>query len=256
MIWLRSALFNAAFFGMTAVMAAIGLPLLLLPRGALWTFARFWVRLVLWLLRLLVGIRVRVSGAEHLPDGPGLVAAQHQSAFDTIIWLALLPRPAVVLKRELLRIPIYGWFCRKFGMIPIDRTAGGAAIRALLRGADAAVAAGRPVLIFPEGTRTEPGAQHPFQPGVAALARRIGGAVVPVATDSGRHWGRRAFRKLPGTISIAVLPPIPVTADRDHLVAQLESAIAEGFRQLSADSVDNSVSSAPSEFGRHPRSVS
>lgn len=246
MIWLRSALFNLVFFTVTAVMAVIGLPLLVMPDRALWAYARLWVRMVLWLLRVLVGLRVVVTGAERLPDGPGLVAAQHQSAFDTIIWLLLLPRPAIVLKQELLRIPIYGQFCRKFGMIPIDRSAGGAAIRSLLRGADAATAAGRPVLIFPEGTRAEPGTRQPFQPGVVALARRIGGSVVPVATDSGLHWGRRAFRKQPGIITIAVLPPVAVTADRDLFVTRLETAIAEGFRQLHPDLVDNSVGTAPS----------
>lgn len=257
MLWLRSAAFNAAFFGLTTLASLMAIPLLAFASGpALWRFARGWAHAVIWLLRRIAGIRVRVIGAEHLPDGQGLVAAQHQSAFDTVVWLVLLPRPAIVLKQELLRIPIYGWFCRRMGMIAVDRLAGGSAIRTLLRGADMAIAEQRPIVIFPEGTRTEPGTFLPFQPGVAALARRIGGGVVPVATDSGLHWGRRAFRKHPGTISILVLPPVPVHADRTRLVAELETAIADGFRRLRPGPVDNSVGAAFSQFRDHTSSFS
>lgn len=255
MLWLRSAAFNAAFFGLTTLAALVSIPLLAFaPERVLWRFARGWGHAVIWLMRAIAGIRVRVSGAEHLPSGAGLVAAQHQSAFDTVVWLVLLDRPAIVLKQELLRIPIYGWFCRRLGMIAVDRLAGGGAIRALLRGADRAVAEGRPVVIFPEGTRTEPGTFLPFQPGVAALVRRMGGGVVPVATDSGLHWGRRAFHKHPGTISVLALPPIPAHEDRTRLVAELEAAIREGYRHLRPSTVDNSVGAASSQFRDHASS--
>lgn len=254
--WLRSAAFNAAFFGFTGLTALVAIPLLAFAsEPVLWRLARGWARGVLWLLRRIAGIRLCVRGGEHLPAGPGLVAAQHQSAFDTVVWLALLQRPAVVLKTELLRIPVYGWFCRRLGMIAIDRDAGAAAIRAMLRGADAAVAAGRPVLIFPEGTRAEPGRPRPFHPGVVALARRIGGAVIPVATDSGLRWGRRAFHKRAGTISILVLPPVAVSADRDRFLADLEAAVAAGYRTLHPEPVDNSVGMTSARLGRDIRLV-
>jgi 1-acyl-sn-glycerol-3-phosphate acyltransferase len=167
-----------------------------------------------------------VTGREHLPaEGPALIAAKHQSAFDTIVWLALLPRPAYVLKRTLLRIPLYGWYARAAGMIAIDRAAGPAAIRHLMRAGEAALAEGCQIVIFPEGTRTLPGERRTYQPGIAALYARAGLPVIPVATDSGRCWGRRAFHKHPGTITVAVLPPIPPGLDRRVMLERLEAAI-------------------------------
>ncbi len=227
MTLLRSAAFNLAFFAFTAVAALVCLPLApLLDRAGRLALLAWWAERVLWLLRITVGISVRVTGREHLPEeGPALIAAKHQSAFDTIVWLALLPRPAYVLKRELLWIPVYGWYARAAGMIAVDRAAGPAAIRHLMRAGEAALAEARQIVIFPEGTRTLPGERRAYQPGVAALYVRSGLKVIPVATDSGRFWGRRAFHKHAGTITVAVLPPIPPGLDRETMLARLEAAI-------------------------------
>jgi 1-acyl-sn-glycerol-3-phosphate acyltransferase len=224
---LRSTLFNVAFFAFTAVASLVCLPLVpLLDRAGRLALLAWWAERVLGLLRIVVGIRVRVTGREHLPeDGPALIASKHQSAFDTIVWLTLLPRPAYVLKRTLLWIPIYGWYARATGMIAIDRTAGPAAIRHLIRAGEGAVAEGRQIIIFPEGTRTAPGERRPYQPGIAALYARSGLPVIPVATDSGLCWGRRAFHKHPGTITVAVLPPIPPGLPREAMLKRLETAI-------------------------------
>jgi 1-acyl-sn-glycerol-3-phosphate acyltransferase len=157
-----------------------------------------------------------------------LIASNHQSAFDTMVWLLLVPRASYVIKRELLRVPLFGALCRLSGMIVVDRTAGADAIRALLRAADKAVAEGRQIIIFPEGTRVAPGVQVPLQPGIAALAARTRLPVIPVATDSGHCWGRRAFRKLPGVIHVAIGAPIPADLGREELMRRLEQAIADG----------------------------
>jgi 1-acyl-sn-glycerol-3-phosphate acyltransferase len=234
---LRSTLFNVAFFAFTAVASLVCLPLVpLLDRAGRLALLAWWAERVLGLLRIVVGIRVRVTGREHLPeDGPALIASKHQSAFDTIVWLTLLPRPAYVLKRTLLWIPIYGWYARATGMIAIDRTAGPAAIRHLIRAGEGAVAEGRQIIIFPEGTRTAPGERRPYQPGVAALYARSRLPVIPVATDSGLCWGRRAFHKHPGTITVAVLPPIPPGLPREAMLKRLETAIeAETDRLLAS----------------------
>lgn len=243
MAWLRSALFNLLFFGITAAMAVASLPLLLAPRRWLLGVVRFWAGLMLALLDRICGIRLRITGAEHLPaSGPALVAAKHQSAFDTIVWLRLLPDPAYVLKRELMYLPVWGWLARKARMIAVDRTAGATAMRHLLRAGREAAAEGRQMVIFPEGTRVAPGAHVPYQPGVAALAAATGLPVLPVATDSGLCWGRRSFRKRPGTITVAVLPPLPAGLKREELMRRLEAEIESGTdRLLAARPVDKMV---------------
>ena len=244
MIWLRSALFNLLFFALSASLSVAAMPLLIFPRRALTALTRFWARMVLALMRGICGIRLRVTGREHLPaGGPALIAAKHQSAFATIVWLFLLPDSAYVLKRELLLIPGYGWLARKARMIAVDRAAGPAAMRHLIRAGREAVAEGRQIVIFPEGTRVAPGARVPYQPGVAALAAATGLPVIPAATDSGLFWGRRAFRKRPGVITLAILPPLPAGLRREALMARLEEVIeAETDRLLAAQGgVDKSV---------------
>jgi 1-acyl-sn-glycerol-3-phosphate acyltransferase len=233
MIWLRSALFNVWLYGVTTAFATSSLVprALTLDRPAAWplVLAQLWARCVLVGLRVLCGIRWTVSGRDNLPpEGPMLIASNHQSAFDTMIWLLLLPAPSYVIKRELLRVPLFGALCRLAGMIAVDRTAGADAIRSLLRAADSAVARRRQIVIFPEGTRVAPGAHIAFQPGVAALATRTRLPVIPVATDSGHCWGRRAFRKMPGVIHVRIGAPLPTDLPREALMRRLEQAIAEG----------------------------
>jgi 1-acyl-sn-glycerol-3-phosphate acyltransferase len=242
MILFRAYLFNLAFFGLTLVVTFLALPLLLAPREGIMTVARLWARAVIALLRIIVGVRLEVRGMEHIPPGPVVIAAKHQSAFDTIVWLTLLPDIAYVLKKELLSIPLYGWHARKMGMIPVDRAGGGPALRAMLRGAQAALEEGRQVVIFPEGTRTAPGQRVPYQPGVVAIAGLGVAPVIPVATDSGRVWGRRAVLKRPGVIRISVLPPLPSGLPRARLLSELAAAIeTETDRLFGEETVDKAV---------------
>ncbi len=238
MIWLRSAAFNLWFFGVTLLFCVFWLPYVLLGTPREVTYARRWARTALWGLRPICGISWQVSGLEHLPDeGPALLASMHQSAFDTLIWAALAPRFAYVVKQELFRVPLLGAIMRRAGMIAVDREAGAAALRALLREADRALAEHRQVVIFPEGTRVAPGQRVRLHPGVAALAARMCVPVIPVVTDSGAYWGRRAFRKRPGVIRVAVLPPLPAGLARGELLSRL----AEAFSTDLPDAVDKSV---------------
>ena len=231
----RSALFNVWFYGVTTLFC-LGTPLVLL-RLRLWgpqrggeaaiTYARAWARWVLKGLRPLAGIDWRLEGV--LPvTGPALLAAQHQSAFETVLWAALLPDFCYVVKRELMAVPLFGTLMRTSGMIAVDRSGGMAAMRGLLRDGMAAAAEGRQIVIFPEGTRVAPDVRAPLHPGVAALAARTGLPVIPVVTDSGRLWGRRAFRKQPGTIRVQLLPPLPAGLPRAELLQRLEAAFAAG----------------------------
>ncbi len=240
MIFLRSAVFNAWFFGLSALVTIPGSVIALAAPHRMMALARLWARLVLFGLSRICGIEVRVIGAENMPtQGPALFASAHQSAFDTLVWLTLVPRTCYVLKKELVRIPLFGWLIPSTRMIVVDRTAGAGAIRHLLREADRVVGEGRQIIIFPEGTRAPAGTRLPLQPGIAALAARTGLPVIPVATDSGRCWSRRAFRKYPGTIHIVVHPPLPPSLPRAVLMTTLEAQIHD--LRHPADAVDNSV---------------
>lgn len=229
MILLRSALYNLYFWTITLVMAVGSLPIRFFAPQLALPYGKIWVRTLFAGLGPLAGIRISISGSEHLPKlGPALIASQHQSAFDTLVWLTLVPRPAYVLKRELARIPLFGPMLRPSGQIAIDRTGGAPAIRKMLRDAAKAEAENRQIIIFPEGTRRPPGKVGRLQPGVAALAAHTGLAVIPVATDSGRCWPRRSFRKQPGTIRIAILPPLSPNLPRNALLERLTELFTAG----------------------------
>jgi 1-acyl-sn-glycerol-3-phosphate acyltransferase len=223
-----SLLFNIAFYAVTAAWSVFGYTCLMTSHpDRLVLFGRSWARVVLRMLRLICRIDVRITGLEHVPQhGPALIASVHQSAFDTAIWM-LLPRPAYVLKKELLQVPLFGALMRPSGMIVVDRRAGARAIRDLIRDGRRARDDGRQVVIFPEGTRAKPGAPHVIQPGVAALATAMGVPVIPVATNSGEHWGRKSFLKVPGLIRVAVGPPLPTNLPRAELVKAIQIAWLE-----------------------------
>ncbi len=235
MILLRSVLYAAGFHLWTAVLAVLYLPLLALPRRVMVPFARFWARGVMALLRLATGITVEVRGRDTLPAGPVIVAAKHQSALETFAFHLLLDDPAYVLKRELTWIPFFGWYLGKTGVIAIDRAAGMQALRAMVKGGELAKAEGRPIVVFPEGTRTPPGSRQPYHSGVAMLYGGLALPVVPVALNSGLFWRRRAFTKRPGVVTIEFLPPIPPGLDRKRFMAELETRIETATDRLVAE---------------------
>ena len=238
MMFLRSALFNVVFFSVTFFLSLYGTLIRILAPHQVLQLAMFWARLVVASARVICGIRVEVKG--ELPSGCALIASRHESALDTVVWLTLLPRACYVLKRELLRVPMFGALIREAGMIAIDRNAGAAALRSLLRDGQRAAQEGRQIIIFPEGTRAEPGMVLPLQPGVAALAAHTGLPVIPVVTDSGLRWGRRAFRKQPGVVHITLLTPIAPHTPRGKLLSALETAFHTD-PETAARLVDNSV---------------
>ena len=227
MTLVRSTLFNLFFFTVTFVMTLfLATPVRLAAPQRVLDVARLWARVMVRALRIICGIRLQVFGAEHINgDQARLIASRHQSAFDTMVWLTLLPRCSYVLKHELLRIPLFGPLLTLAGMVPVDRSGGAKALRSLVQAGEKAAREGRQIVIFPEGTRGAPGAILPLQPGVAALAARTHLPVIPVVTDSGLCWGRRAFHKRPGTIHIRVLEPIPAGTAREQLMRCLDAAL-------------------------------
>jgi 1-acyl-sn-glycerol-3-phosphate acyltransferase len=198
-------------------------------------FGRCWSRLSLLLLKWIVGLDGEVRGLENLPPGSCLIAVKHQSAWDTLIMPVALGDPAVVIKRELLWVPLYGWFAARAGSIFVDRKGGAGALRRLVASARRAAAQGRRIVIFPQGTRTAPGQRAPYQPGVAALYQALGLPLVPAAVNSGLYWGRRAIVKRPGRIVLEFLPAIPPGLPRRQMMAEMETRIEAATDRLVAE---------------------
>jgi 1-acyl-sn-glycerol-3-phosphate acyltransferase len=222
---LRSLLYAAAFYVVTSFML-IGLSwLLVAPRSWAMAGLKLHARIALWLLEKIVGTKMEVRGRENLPPGPVLVIAKHQSTWDTFALIPLFTDPAIVMKDELKWIPFYGWFCVKFRHILVKRDRAALALKALVADAKDRVAAGREVLIFPEGTRMLPGAPPDYKPGYLALYDALGVPAVPVALNSGFFWPRRKLNRYPGTIVVSFLPPIQPGLPRKIAKQRIESAI-------------------------------
>lgn len=229
--WIRSALYALAF-SVWAVIACLGQVPLLLRRA--WTplAIYIWNAGNVLLARVVGGVGCRVEGLEHLPTEPCIVASQHQSSYETFRVFVDLNNPVLVLKQELIRIPFIGWYMLRGGMVGIDRKAGAAAMRKTMRAAKAALASGRHVVIFPEGTRAPPGTILPFRPGIAALYLHCNVPVIPVALDSGWFWGKTRLLKRPGQITVRFLPALPAGLGKDEMLERLQTSIAEASRSL------------------------
>ncbi|MFO0579518.1 MAG: lysophospholipid acyltransferase family protein [Polyangia bacterium] len=231
---IRNALFWIAHFVWVVAVGLIGLPARLGSRHLMRRVLVLWARGELLLARVLTGVRYRVIGAEHIPPGPSLIVAKHQSSFESIALPMLIPDLAVVLRYQLLRLPLWGPMVKRLEMIAIDREGGAASLRALLRAAREVLAAGRSVLIFPEARRVPIGERAPYQRGVISLYERSQVPVVPVAHDAGRYWPPDLGLKRPGCITLRFLPPLPPGLARDEfftrLVRELDGATDEILR--------------------------
>src|SRR5258708_1802665 len=231
-LWLRSLAFNVGWYAASAIIAIAGAPILLMPRRAVVAWARLWITVVLWWLRVTCGLSHRLRGLENIPAGPVIIACKHQSSWETMAFTLLFDNIAIVLTRELLFIPSVGWAMARAGNIAVARGDGAQALRGLVRQAKAATAEGRSILIFPEGTRVAVGAERPYQVGTAALYRQLGVPVVPVALNSGLFWGRRKWIKWPGTITVEVLPAIPPGLGREAFMGTLRERIEGATARL------------------------
>ncbi len=232
--FLRSTL----FLGISYFSALLYLPLLLagwlLPNSRRYYVLFSYGFVVLWLARLILGLRWEIEGREHLAGKPGrLIAAKHQSTWDTMILPLLLRQPAFVLKKELLWIPIFGTGLAGMGPIAIDRKAGRQALKQIIEQGKTALAEGRDVVIFPEGTRYRPDVIPEYKPGAALLAAQAGVEIIPVALNSGCFWRKKQFLKRPGTIRVVIGPPIATAGKRaDAITAEVREWIEAEQRRL------------------------
>ena len=253
MSWIRALVFNLAFFGWTVIAGTVGVPLLIAPRAIVMCFGRFWARGVLALLHLIVGLDHEIRGLDRIPRGGCIVAMKHQSAWDALILPIVLGDPACIIKRELLLIPFYGWYAARAGSIAINRKAGAGAVRRMVAAARPVAAQGRPIVIFPEGTRVAPGARLPYQSGVAALYRALSLPLVPAAVNSGCFWGRRSFVKRPGRIVLEFLEPIPAGWSRRRTMTELEHRVETATSALLREArAANQAASLPDVLDRSP----
>ena len=222
---LRGIAFETYLYTSALVMGLLAAPLLLFGEKSARLVTSNWTRMSLSALRAITGISYRIEGDEHIPQKGALIAANHQSMWETIALYALLPRPVMVFKKELTHLPIYGWFALRAGNIAVDRNGGVKAMRDLQRKAARAVEDGAQVIVFPEGTRMKPGETARFQPGIAGIYTASGAPCVPVAHDSGRFWRHPGPAKRSGEVTLRFLPPIEPALDRKEFLARLQNAI-------------------------------
>jgi 1-acyl-sn-glycerol-3-phosphate acyltransferase len=233
MTFVRSLAFNLAFYLVTILMVIGTLPVFVFGSEAAGArMIRAWARAGMFLLRTIIGARLEVRGMENIPEGGVIIASKHQSMFETFALFPTLPRPTYVMKQELARIPLWGWYARRAGMIPVERDQGTAALRKLAADVGGAVTRNRQVIIFPEGTRRAPGAEPDYKGGIAHLYRMTGAPVVPAALNSGLFWPRRKLTRYPGTIVIEFLPPIMPGLKSKEFLERLETAIETGSDAL------------------------
>ena len=219
---LRSLLYAAIFYPATFLWVIAGLIASLVGRKPTLAVVLSWTRLHHWLLVHVLGIRTRIEGA--IVPGTQLIAVKHQSMLETLEMVGIGHCPIIVMKKELADIPLFGLMTRRYGVIPVERSAGAKALRKLVDEARQAAASGRPVIIYPEGTRVPVGETPPLKPGFAALYRALGLPVVPVAVDTGLVWGR-GFVHRPGVVTFKVGEPIPAGLPRGDIESRVHAAI-------------------------------
>jgi 1-acyl-sn-glycerol-3-phosphate acyltransferase len=235
MLLFRSIVFLVVFYVNTAAFLLFGSWLLFGPRRWAMEGLRLHGLASLWWLRMICGTRFEVRGREKLPPGACLVAAKHQSAWDTFALIPVFRDPAMVMKAELGLIPFYGWFSHKFKHIFVRRESGPSALRAMIRDARDRAAQGREIVIFPEGTRRPPGAEPDYKPGFIALYEGLELPCVPLALNSGLFWPRRSLMRYPGTIVIEILDPVPPSLPRAEARTLIQERIETACARLIAE---------------------
>ncbi len=232
---IRSFLFFLCFWIWSTIMNLIFIPFLMFDRIWIVRGQTLWTKGIMVLMHYICNLKIEVKGLENLPDGKALIACKHQSAFETMAFHWLVKDPAVIMKKELLKIPVYGWYCKKTKMITVDRKGHAAALRAMIEQAKQALVDERQIVIFPEGTRTDVDETHVFQPGIAALYSKLDTPVIPVALNTGLFWPRKKFICRPGVITIEFLPAIEAGLKRAEFMARLKESIDENTARLVRD---------------------
>ena len=232
MIFLRSLIFNIILMLSIVLIGLLSLPMLLGPRAGVAFIRDIWIKLIIGVLRVVVGLGHEVNGLENLPKQNIIIAAKHQSAWETLALHLIFKDPAIILKKELLRLPILGWFIAKVGMVPINRSGGGGALKSMIEVAKRWSDSGRPIIIFPQGTRVGVDEKLRYHPGVFAIYKALDLPVVPVALNSGVFWPKQSFTKRAGIIRLEIIEAIPPGLKRKEFMDLLELKIEQTSKNL------------------------
>ncbi|MGO3926734.1 1-acyl-sn-glycerol-3-phosphate acyltransferase [Rhodopseudomonas pseudopalustris] len=247
-IFLRSLVYNVLFYIMLVFWILVGLPTFVMPRAAIVNIAKLWGRSSIWLLRVVCNTKVEFRGTDKIPQGPLIVAAKHQSMWETFALLQFFDQPLYILKRELMWIPVFGWYLKKADMIDVNRGAGSRTLVNMARRAGEEVRRGRQLIIFPEGTRRAVGAPPHYKTGIGQIYADSKVPCLPVALNSGLFWPRRNFMRYPGTILVEFLDVIPAGMDRREFVALLGNMIENASNRL----IEEGQREQAELFGRVP----
>ena len=234
---IRSLIFDAFFYTFTPLYLGLFMPfMLVLPIGFCKKLFRICGGIVMGALKFIVGLRYEIKDKnileEVLQKSPCILACKHQSAWETIIFSQIFPDFRIVLKKELLSVPLFGRYLKKLNSISIDRQAGTKALKVLIEQSQKSIQENHSILIFPEGTRGMPGTKTHYQPGIGVMYKNLNVPVIPVALNSGVFWGRRRFFKKPGTITLQFLQPIEPGLDRDEFMKTLSDSIEKACEKL------------------------
>ena len=251
-IFLRSLIFNVLFYIVLVFLVILALPTAVMPVRAVLTVVRWWANSTLFLMRVICNIKVEFRGVEKIPKGSLVIAAKHQSFWETFVLVQFFDRPIFILKRQLTYIPVFGQFLIKAGMIAIDRTAGMKALLDMTKRAREAVRGGCQLVIFPEGTRRAPGAPAQYKSGFAQIYSACGVPCLPIALNSGLFWPRRTFMRYPGTLVVEFLDPLPPGLPKDEFTLRVRTAIEDATGRI----VEEGRKEQEQLFGSAPSYVS
>ncbi|MDB5644015.1 MAG: 1-acyl-sn-glycerol-3-phosphate acyltransferase [Hyphomicrobiales bacterium] len=241
LLLIRSLVFNCLFYINLVGLLVIGLPTLALPRRFIFELARLWARSSLWLLKTVCGTDFEFRGRENIPATPFIVAAKHQSIWETFALTLLFDDFCYILKRELTYIPFFGWYLLKSGQVAIDRKSGSSALAQAAERARQIFAQNRVLFIFPEGTRRPAGAPPKYKFGVAFIYEQSGVPCLPIALNSGLFWARRSWLRRPGTIVLDILAPIAPGLEKEAFLELLQDRIEAASNKL----LDEALSKGP-----------
>lgn len=236
---IRSILFDFFFYTSTILICLLCWPLLFLPIRKRFIVIEFWGKVISFWAKYILGLTFVVRGKENLPPPPYIVASKHQSAWETVFLNQITPCSVFVLKKELMKIPVFNWYFRGLHCIAVQRGGGAATIEDMMHQAQIVIQEGLSIIIFPEGTRTIVGSKAKYKHGIANLYRHLNVPVVPIALNSGVFWGRRSFIKNPGQIDVEILPPIYPGLDRNDFLEQLQETIETASERLCNKAQEN-----------------
>lgn len=238
MLLIRSLIFNIVGYSIIGSGCVFNsLVGLISPKATIKTWNYFFIPLFVWSLRYIAGIKIEIRGEQYINQDCGIYAGKHESAVETFVLTNYLKKASFVLKKELVYIPFFGWAQAFYGMIPVNRSAGSAAMKSMLRRAKDVSSANRPIIIFPEGTRKAPEQKPDYKPGVALLYQHLNIPVIPIASNTGFFWRRNSFMRYPGKIIFEFLPPIAPGLNKQEFMTTLQDTLEQKCHELNMETI-------------------